>query len=124
SKLYLETFGAAGLWIFIVGAFIVLYSTVFISTASNGRLFADLLKMFGWVKDVTPEARQRHIRIACVALPALYLVFYLGFGQPVTLVTIGAVAQGIMLPLLAIAALYFHRQWTVPALSPRPTWVI
>lgn len=124
STLYRESFGEAGLWVFIVGAFIVLYSTVFISTASNGRLFADLLKMFGLVKDVTPEARQRHIRIACVVLPALYLLFFLGFGQPVTLVTIGAVAQGIMLPLLAIAALYFHRQWTVPALAPKRAWVI
>ncbi|WP_193212954.1 Nramp family divalent metal transporter [Luteolibacter marinus] len=124
SVLYSESFGEAGLWVFIVGAFIVLYSTVFISTASNGRLFADLLKMFGLVKEASAEARQRHIRIACVVLPALYLLFFLLVGAPVTLVTVGAVAQGVMLPLLAIAALYFHRSWTIPALAPKRAWVL
>jgi manganese transport protein len=123
SVLYRETFGAAGLWIFVAGAFIVLYSTVFISTASNGRLFADLLKMFGLVKEVSDEQRSRHIRFACVLLPALYLGFFLGFGQPVTLVGIGAVAQGLMLPLLAGAALYFQRKWTIRALAPGRAWV-
>lgn len=124
STLYRESFGEAGLWVFVVGAFIVLYSTVFISTASNGRLFADLLKLFGLVRDVTPEARARHIRVACVLLPMLYLGFFLAFGQPVTLVGIGAVAQGAMLPLLAMGALYFHRVWTVKALAPGRAWMI
>ena len=123
STLYRESFGAAGLWIFLVGAFVVLYSTVFISTASNGRLFADLLKLFGLVKVVTPEQRARHIRIACVLLPALYLLFFVLFEKPVTLVTIGAVSQGLMLPLLAMSALYFHRKWTIPALAPGRPWV-
>lgn len=124
SVLYRESFGAAGLWIFIAGAFIVLYSTVFISTASNGRLFADLLKLTGIVKAPTEGDRLRHIRIACVLLPALYLTFFLSFGQPVTLVTVGAVAQGLMLPLLAIAALYFHRRWTHPALASGTGWTV
>jgi Mn2+/Fe2+ NRAMP family transporter len=120
SVLYRESFGAAGLWGFIAGAFIVLYSTVFISTASNGRLFADLLKMTGWVKGVTEADRLRHIRIACVLLPALYLGFFLTLGQPVTLVTVGSVAQGLMLPLLAGAALYFHHRRAHPGLPAGP----
>lgn len=124
SVMYQESFGRAGLWIFVIGAFIVLYSTVFISTASNGRLFADLLKMFGFVKEASPADRARHIRIACVLLPVLYLTFFLCFRQPVTLVSIGAVAQGVMLPLLAVAALYFHRVWTVRSLAPGRPWVI
>jgi Mn2+/Fe2+ NRAMP family transporter len=75
SELYKTSFGATGLWIFLIGAFIVLYSTVFISTASNGRLFADLLHLFGFVKSPTAEDRAKHIRIACILLPALYFVF-------------------------------------------------
>ncbi len=123
SELYMESYGPAGLWVFLVGAFIVLYSTVFIATASNGRLFADLLHLLGLAKVSTPDARARLIRFACVLLPALYLTFFWVFRKPVTLVKIGAVAQAIMLPLLAGASLYFHRQWTIPALAPSRRWV-
>lgn len=124
SHLYKESYGPIGLWIFLIGAFVVLYSTVFIATASNGRLFADLLKLFGIVEIHTAEARTKYIRIACVLLPALYFIFYLIFSRPVTLITIGAVAQALMLPLLAGAALYYHRKWTVPALAPTSKWVV
>ena len=46
SNLYQESFGSLGLWLFLVGALVVLYSTVFISTASNARLSADLWMLF------------------------------------------------------------------------------
>ena len=48
SQMYSASFGQVGLWVFLIGAFVVLYSTVFIATASNGRLMADALCLFGW----------------------------------------------------------------------------
>ncbi|HYE31641.1 MAG TPA: Nramp family divalent metal transporter [Methylomirabilota bacterium] len=124
SQLYQESFGRAGLWIFVIGAFVVLYSTVFIATASNGRLCADILKLLGVLKIPNEQSRGKVVQIACVLLPALYLVFFLTISKPLTLVTVGAIAQAVMLPLLALAALYFHRKWNISSLRPSSTWTL
>ncbi|MCB1124304.1 MAG: Nramp family divalent metal transporter, partial [Verrucomicrobiae bacterium] len=124
SNLYSTSFGSFGLWTFIFGAIVVLYSTIFISTASNSRLAADFLGLLGILKMDTEHHRTRAVRIACVVLPALYCVFYLSVGEPVTLVTIGAVAQALMLPFLSFAALYFLYRETHRKLRPKFSWII
>ena len=101
----------------------VLYSTIFISTASNSRLAADFLGLLGLVKQDTEAKRLKTIQIACVVLPAMYCIFYLSVGKPVTLVTIGAVAQALMLPFLSGAALYFLYKQTHEKLRPRASWI-
>jgi manganese transport protein len=118
SHMYRETFGPWSFWVFLVGAFAVLYSTVFGATASNARLFADALAVFGLRRYETLEARVRVVRVASVLLPVAFTSVFLLFGNPVSLVFVGAVAQGLMLPFLGAAALYFHRFQTDPALRP------
>ncbi|MCZ6674929.1 MAG: Nramp family divalent metal transporter [Verrucomicrobia bacterium] len=124
SNIYSTSFGSVGLWVFIVGAIVVLYSTIFISTASNGRLAADFLNLLSIVKQDTEAKRAKTIRIACVVLPALYCIFYLSIRKPVTLVTIGAVAQALMLPFLSFAALYFLYKQTHVKLRPKVSWIV
>ncbi|MGB1520378.1 MAG: Nramp family divalent metal transporter [Limisphaerales bacterium] len=124
SNLYQESFGSLGLWLFLVGALVVLYSTVFISTASNARLSADLWMLF--TPSVSGSARDRNalVRRACILIPLLYFIFYVSVGQPLTLVFIGALAQALMLPFLCFAALYFHYAQTHRALFPGKIWVL
>ena len=52
----------------------------------------------------------------------MYLVVYLFVGKPVLLVLIGAVAQALMLPFLALAALHFRHRETHPMLRPGVAW--
>src|SRR5688572_6750599 len=108
SQMYLSTFGQWSLWLFLIGAIAVLYSTIFGATASNARLLADALSIFGIRKYRDTEDRLRWVKISCVILPVAFTSVFLIFGNPVTLVFWGAVAQGLMLPFLAGAALYFH----------------
>jgi Mn2+/Fe2+ NRAMP family transporter len=122
SQMYQETFGRWSLWLFFVGAFAVLYSTVFGATASNARLFADALAVFGVARYPTPEHRTRIVRLACVLLPVAYTTVFLIFGAPVTLVFVGALAQGLMLPFLGFAALHFRFRETDPGLRPGWLW--
>ncbi len=124
SHMYQDTFGPWSLWLFLVGAFAVLYSTVFGATASNARLVADGLAVFGLARYPEPRDRERVLRFACVLLPALSTAVFLVFGTPVTLVFVGAVAQGLMLPFLALAALHFRFRDTDPALRPGGLWTI
>ncbi len=123
SHIYSESFGNVGLWFFIVGAIVVLYSTVFISTASNGRLAADLLGLFKLVDTRSKVSRSNVVRLTCLALPIVYFLLYVTIGKPVTLVTVGAIAQALMLPFLAFSALYFLYRETHEALRPSPLWI-
>jgi Mn2+/Fe2+ NRAMP family transporter len=122
SHMYQETFGRWSLWFFLLGAFAVLYSTVFGATASNARLFADALSLFGLRRYATPEQRLKMVRLGCVLLPAAYTTVFLVFGAPVSLVFVGALAQGLMLPFLAFAALYFRFRQTESELRPGAAW--
>jgi Mn2+/Fe2+ NRAMP family transporter len=108
SHMYRSAFGEWSLWLFLVGAIVVLYSTIFGATASNARVLTDALAVFGINKYRNAEHRMRWVKIASVILPVAFTSVFLIFGNPVKLVFWGAVAQGLMLPFLAGAALYFH----------------
>jgi Mn2+/Fe2+ NRAMP family transporter len=119
SHMYRETFGTWGFTIFLIGALNVLYSTVFAATASNARLLVDGIATFRAARFTAPDSRVLAVKIASAALPLFSLTIYLVWGAPVTLVIIGALGQGLMLPFLGIAALYFRRQ-TDPAIRSGP----
>lgn len=122
SHMYRESFGEAGYWAYLVGAFMVLYKTVFLATASNGRLSADLLRMFRLIQLRDEEHRQRLIKFACLALTVIYFLLFTVIAAPVKLVFVGALAQALMLPFLGGAALYFLYRRTAPAVRPGPFW--
>jgi Mn2+/Fe2+ NRAMP family transporter len=124
SSMYVEAFGPAGGYVFLVGAFVVLFSTVFVSTASNARLFADGAVLFGVVRAPSPERRARLVRAASVGIPVFLVIVYLIVGAPVYLVMVGALAQALMLPFLAFGALYLRYRLTAESLRPGLTWTL
>jgi Mn2+/Fe2+ NRAMP family transporter len=124
GQMYRQTLGAAGAWIFLVGAFAVLYSTFFVATASNARLFADAAAIFGAAHYKDESARLRMVRAACVGLPVASGTVYFLFPQPVILVLIGAVGQGVMLPFLGAAALYFHHRHLAGVIHNSAVWTV
>jgi Mn2+/Fe2+ NRAMP family transporter len=124
SSMYVEAFGPAGGSVFLVGAFVVLFSTVFVSTASNARLFSDGAALFGALRSPTPERRKRLVRAACVGIPVFLVIVYMIVGAPVYLVMIGALAQALMLPFLAFAALYMRYRMTAPSVRPGFAWTV
>jgi Mn2+/Fe2+ NRAMP family transporter len=108
--------GTGGLYLFYVGAFMVLYSTLFVSSASNARLFADAGGLAGVFRYRSPDDRMRVVRSAVFAIPILVMLVYVQFESLVTLVLIGGVAQAMMLPFLAGGAVYFHHVHIPPGL--------
>ncbi len=120
SFMYRDAFGEWSLWLFVVGAVAVLYSTIFCATASNARLLADALALFQVKRYRDAEHRIRWIKLCCVLLPLAFTGLFLAVGNPVQLVFWGAIAQGLMLPFLAGAALYFHFKNPHRELRARP----
>jgi Mn2+/Fe2+ NRAMP family transporter len=124
STMYTETFGILGLWIFLGGAFMVLFSTMFVATGANARLFADASRLYRVLHFRTEEHRQGVVRFTCIGIVTFLCIVYLGTGQPVTLVLIGGFAQALMLPFLGFAALYFRYRVVHPQLRPGPIWSV
>jgi Mn2+/Fe2+ NRAMP family transporter len=124
SQMYRQTLGTTGAWIFLIGAFAVLYSTFFVATASNARLFADAAALFGLTRYADDADRLRVVRAACVALPVASATVYFLFPQPVGLVLIGAVGQALMLPFLGAAALYFHHRRLRGVIGSSGVWTL
>ncbi len=122
SSMYTESFGTLGIWIFLSGAFTVLFSTMFVSTGANARLFADASRLYRILRFRTEEQRQNFIKFTCIGIAVFLCIVYLGTGLPVTLVLIGGFAQALMLPFLGFAALYFRYRVVHPMLRPGKTW--
>lgn len=122
AHMYQESFGAWGLWVFLIGAFAVLYSTAFAATASNARLLADALELFGLKRYANEEERARMVKWCVVGLPIYATAIYLVTTKPVTLVMISGVGQALLLPFLAGAAIYFRYRRLDPELRPGPLW--
>jgi manganese transport protein len=122
SQMYQQSLGTWSLWLFLIGAFAVLYSTIFVASASNARLIADALEVFRIRRYASNIERQRDVTRMCAIVPAAWVILYLIWDSPVTLVFVGAVAQGLMIPFLALAALWLNHRQTEPALQPGTMW--
>jgi hypothetical protein len=120
-EMYRPVFGAAAEWIFLFGAFAVLYSTYFVASAGNARMAADALRVFRF--GVTDDAGvQRWTKYLCGAIPLIAMLIYFANPKPVSLVMISGLAQAIMLPMLGFAALYYRYYRCDPRLKPGVVW--
>ncbi|QDV82466.1 Nramp family divalent metal transporter [Stieleria magnilauensis] len=107
--------------VFLFGALAVLYSTFFVANASHARTFSDALRVIGLIAH-DEQTRDRWIRILSGVFPILCVVIFIAFPAPAQLVLISGIAQGIMLPMLAAAALFFRYKRSVEGLEPNKLW--
>jgi hypothetical protein len=136
SRMYLQPLeGTALAWLrpftrvgFLLGAWAVLFKTLYVATAANSRLTADFLHRVGVWEPASPAARDRMVKAFCIIYPAGALALYYAFREPQGLITIGGMAQALMLPFIAGATIYLRRRDTDPRVGPSPlsdllTWV-
>ncbi len=121
AEMYVPVFGKAAHAIFLIGAFAVLYSTFFVANASHARVCADAMRVFGFSKG-TERAQKFWLLFYCGLLPALCLIVYVFVRAPKQLVLASGLMQAIMLPMLAIAALYFRYRQLDQRLMPSLGW--
>ena len=122
---------ALGGWttsVFLIGAWAVLFKTLYVATAANSRLTADFLGLAGFWPQRDGLARERTVRAFCVIYPLLALGLYFTFREPKGLVLVGGYAQGLMLPLIAGATLYLRYRDADPRVAPSKltdlcTWI-
>jgi hypothetical protein len=93
--------------IYLLGAFMVLYSTFYVANASHARTFSDGLSVLNVISG-DEAAQGRMVKILSALFPMLCLLVYWVLPSPAWLVLISGSAQAVMLPMLGFAALYFR----------------
>jgi Mn2+/Fe2+ NRAMP family transporter len=119
GAMYGPAFGPWAADLFLVGAFAVLYSTLFAVADGNARIIGDGLVLAGIVPD-DEASRRRWTKRVAVAWPLVALVFALVIREPVGMVLASGMAQAIMLAAIAVAVLFFRHGAADRRLAPSP----
>lgn len=122
ASAYVPIFGDYAKWLFLIGAFAVLYSTFLVANAGHARMFTDSLKVFGLIDRNSQRIHDETLSTFCVALPLICLAFFWSGINPVQAILLAGMMQATMLPMLGLAAIYFRRTATDPRLAPSRLW--
>lgn len=121
SEMYIGPFGQWTQIVFLIGAGVVLFKTLYVSAASHSRLTSDFLSLAGFVQYPNAEKRARFIRGFCFFYPCFAVALYLFFGEPKAMVVFGGFFQALTLPVIAGATLYLRYFRTDRRLAPTIT---
>ena len=121
GAMYAPVFGQWAAGLFLVGAFAVLYSTLFVAAAGNARMVTDGLILAGRVAG-DDASRRRWTRRISVAWPLGAMVLAIAIREPVGMVLASGVAQAIMLSAIGVAVLFFRYCQLDARLIPSRAW--
>jgi Mn2+/Fe2+ NRAMP family transporter len=119
--MYEPVFGSIARWIFLFGAFAVLYSTLFVAAAGLARSVPDAIRKLGFGPRNEVEYR-RWVRAFGGIFPFVCVIIYCALPAPAELVLLSGIMQGVMLPMLAAAALYFRYRRCDARIAPGGFW--
>jgi manganese transport protein len=117
STMYTESLGPWAKSYFMLGAVIVLYSTLFAALAAWTRIFSDIFGQVGWIRFFDIRQRKRTIAVLAWVFPALWALLFLLVRLPVLMVTIGGTATSIMLLIVVYVAVNYKYKLSVSGLS-------
>ncbi|MBX2875269.1 MAG: Nramp family divalent metal transporter [Saprospiraceae bacterium] len=118
SSLYTESLGAGAKTAFMLGSFIVLFSTLFAALAAWTRQFSDVFGQIGWIDFFDLQQRQRSIATLAWVFPVLWGAFFLFIEMPVFMVLTGGIVGSLILFMVVFAALYFRYRETPASFRP------
>ena len=118
AEMFSSPFGQWTQILFLVGAGVVLFKTLYLACAANSRMAVDMFRSFRLPGTSTEAKRLQLTKYLCVFFPILALVLYLYQRDPQLMVRLGGIAQAATLPMMAIATLVFRFKKLDPALKP------
>ncbi len=118
SEMFTETLGGWSVWLFGIGAFCILFSTMLSSIAGAARYIPDYIMELGYLDRQNLAARRKWIRGYCITMPVVSFIIYLAIKDPVRLVTIGAFTLALLLPIQSGAVLWFQKNRMDPRIRP------
>jgi manganese transport protein len=125
SRVFTESYGPWSYYLFMVGAFCTLFSTLVVVAAASGRMWCDMLCSLGYLRRDRPQVVRRcHQVIQLVWLAGLLLAFLAVESAPVEMVLFGQFFAGaFMTPLLVASICWLAFRTDARVRMSRPTSV-
>jgi len=120
SNIYTQTLGEWSVWLFYLGAVVILYGTIFAATAAHSRLYADMMRLLGLFARGDYAARQRWRKRFLLVLALAPAVLFLFIQSPVWMVVMGGISQAIALPIITLSTLYLRYRHLPRSVESRP----
>lgn len=118
ANMYTQTLGPWARWLYLVGGFCVLYSTVVSGWSAGGRFWSDMLGVVGLIDASDYRKRLKYIRLFSFIAPALTTLSYLCISKIVLLLAIGGIISTLMTPIVAVATVYLRYRRTDHRIAP------
>jgi len=90
----------------LIGAFFVLYSSLFASLAAWTRMYSDIFGQLGWIDFWNLKQRNRVIAVLAWIFPTAWALIYMYMELPVVMILFGGAVGSVMLFLIVFAALH------------------
>lgn len=107
ALIYTQSLGTGVRTMFLVGAFFVLFSSVYASLAYWTRVFTDLFGQFGWFDFSDLKKRKKMVSVLSILFPFMWACIYCYIELPVLMVLSGGIIGSIMLLLVVYAGWHF-----------------
>jgi hypothetical protein len=108
ETMYTESLGPWASWVFLVGAWVVLVSTLFSALAAWARNFADALAHISGADFRDPVWRRRAVKSLTWGFAIVWALIFVCYRAPVTMVQLGGVAASLILMLVVVMAIWFR----------------
>jgi manganese transport protein len=118
ATMYTQVLGPSARLVFVAGAVIVLYSTLFAALAAWTRLFSDAFGQIGLYDFQQRSARRHAIAFFAWLFPILWGFTFLFLEAPALMVIVGGFTTVIILLIVVYATLYFRYYRLDPRLRP------
>lgn len=106
ALIYTQSLGQGVRNAYLIGAFFVLFSSLFASLAAWTRMYSDIFGQLGWIDFSNIAQRRKVIAALSWFFPAAWALTYLYMELPVTMILFGGVVGSVMLFLVVFAALH------------------
>ena len=110
ASIYTQSLGSEARFAYLVGAFFVLYSSVFATLAYWSRLFPDIFGQLGWINPDSTTDRKKWVAILAWLFPCLWVIAYLFVEMPTFMILSGGVVGSVLLLIVVFAAIIFRFQ--------------
>jgi manganese transport protein len=107
ALIYTQSLGAGVRSIYLVGAFFVLFSSLYATLAAWTRLLTDIFGRLQWIDFGNLAQRKRSISVLALLLPFIWAMVYLFIQLPVIMVLSGGIVGSLLLFLVVYAAYQF-----------------
>lgn len=112
ALIYTESLGPGVKTIYLIGAFFVLFSSLFASLAAWSRMYSDIFGQLRWIDFHNVAQRKRIISILAWTLPPIWSATYLFVNLPVFMILFGGVVGSVLLLIIVFAAVQFRYRET------------